>query len=98
MRAAAVQLNSTDDRERNLEVAEKLVRDAAADGAELVALPEKWTFLGPGEAMRRGGRAPRAAPRSAPPRAGPPSWGFTCWPGASRSSSPATRSHSTPRS
>ena len=51
MRAAAVQLNSTDDRDRNLEVAEKLVREAAADGAELVALPEKWTFLGPGEGI-----------------------------------------------
>ena len=51
MRAAAVQLNSTDDQGRNLEVAEKLVRDAAADGAELVALPEKWTFLGPPEGI-----------------------------------------------
>jgi deaminated glutathione amidase len=47
MRAAAIQLNATDEYDRNLEVAEKLVRDAAADGAELVALPEKWTFLGP---------------------------------------------------
>jgi predicted amidohydrolase len=45
MRAAAVQLNSTDDRGRNLEVAERLVREAAADGAELVVLPEKWTLL-----------------------------------------------------
>ena len=51
MRAAAIQLNSTDDHDRNLEVAEKLVRDAAADGAELVALPEKWTFLGPPEGI-----------------------------------------------
>ena len=51
MRAAVVQLNSTDDQGRNLEVAEKLVRDAAADGAELVALPEKWTFLGPPEGI-----------------------------------------------
>jgi predicted amidohydrolase len=51
MRAAAVQLNSTDDYDRNLEVAERFVRAAAADGAELVALPEKWTFLGPSEGM-----------------------------------------------
>ena len=51
MRAAAVQLNSTDDYDRNLEVAERLVRDAAADGAELVVLPEKWTVLGPPEAL-----------------------------------------------
>jgi predicted amidohydrolase len=52
MRAAAVQLNSTDDYDRNLEVAEGLVRAAANDGAELVALPEKWTVLGPPEVLR----------------------------------------------
>src|SRR5690349_24864436 len=52
MRAAAVQLNSTDDYERNLEVAGRLVRGAAADGAKLVVLPEKWTVLGSSEAIR----------------------------------------------
>jgi deaminated glutathione amidase len=52
MRAAAVQLNSTEDYERNLEVAERLVREAAADGAVLVVLPEKWTVLGDAEALR----------------------------------------------
>jgi len=52
MRAAAVQLNSTDDVARNLEVAESLVRAAADDGAELVALPEKWTVLGPPGALQ----------------------------------------------
>ena len=52
MRAAAVQLNSTDDHDRNLDVAERLVRGAAADGAELVVLPEKWTVLGSPEAIR----------------------------------------------
>jgi predicted amidohydrolase len=52
MRAAAVQLNSTDEYDRNLEVAERLVRGAAADGADLVVLPEKWTVLGPPEAIR----------------------------------------------
>jgi predicted amidohydrolase len=52
MRAAAVQLNSTDDYDRNLEVAERLVRAAATDGAELVVLPEKWTVLGSPEAIR----------------------------------------------
>jgi deaminated glutathione amidase len=51
MRAAAVQLNSTDEHDRNLEVAERLVRDAASDGAELVVLPEKWTVLGSPEAI-----------------------------------------------
>ncbi len=48
MRIAAVQLNSTGDRPRNLAAAERLVRDAAADGAELVALPEKWNLLAAG--------------------------------------------------
>jgi predicted amidohydrolase len=52
MRAAAVQLNSTDEYDRNLEVAERLVRGAAAEGAELVVLPEKWTVLGAPEAIR----------------------------------------------
>jgi predicted amidohydrolase len=61
MRVAAVQLNATDERDRNLEVAETLVRDAAAAGADLVALPEKWTFLGPPE-----GIAEAAEPLSGP--------------------------------
>src|SRR5688500_13532772 len=47
MRAAVVQLNSTDDYEKNLAVAERLVRAAAAECAELVVLPDKWTVLGP---------------------------------------------------
>ena len=46
MRAAAVQLESTTDRERNLESAERLVRAAAADGAELVVLPERLDIRG----------------------------------------------------
>ncbi|MBA3436950.1 MAG: carbon-nitrogen hydrolase family protein, partial [Thermoleophilaceae bacterium] len=46
MRAAAVQLNSTEDKGRNLATAERLVRAAAADGAELVVLPEKFNVLG----------------------------------------------------
>jgi predicted amidohydrolase len=51
MRVAAVQLNSNGDKARNLAVAERLVRAAAADGAELVALPEKWNLLAAGEEM-----------------------------------------------
>src|SRR5579884_1456588 len=51
MRAAAVQLNSSEDFERNLEAADRLVRDAASRGAELVVLPEKWTALGNPERM-----------------------------------------------
>jgi deaminated glutathione amidase len=46
MRAAAVQLTSTPDRDRNLETADRLTRDAAARGAELVVLPEKWSAYG----------------------------------------------------
>ena len=46
MRAAAVQLQSTPDRDRNLETADRLTRAAASAGAELVVLPEKWPALG----------------------------------------------------
>jgi deaminated glutathione amidase len=51
LRAGAVQLNSTDDVERNLQTADRLVRDAAARGAQLVVLPEKWNMLASGEQM-----------------------------------------------
>ncbi len=50
MRAAAVQLNSNNDKDRNLQAAARLVADAARDGAELVVLPEKWNLLGDGAA------------------------------------------------
>ena len=52
MRAAAVQLNSTSDLDRNLAAAERLVAAAASDGADLVALPEKWNFLGAPDEIR----------------------------------------------
>ena len=54
MRVAAVQLNSNGDKARNLSVSERLVRAAAADGAELIALPEKWNLLASGEEMAAG--------------------------------------------
>src|SRR4051794_25500954 len=46
MRAAAVQLNSNADRDRNLAGAEELVRAAARDGASLIALPEHFELRG----------------------------------------------------
>src|SRR5919112_1707330 len=52
MRAAAVQLPPKADKAANLEKADRLVRRAAADGAELVVLPEKWTALGTGDDLR----------------------------------------------
>ncbi len=54
MRAGAVQLNSTEDTDRNLAVANRLVREAAEQGAELIVLPEKWSVLGTPQQMRDG--------------------------------------------
>jgi predicted amidohydrolase len=54
MRAAAVQLQSTPDRERNLEAADRLTREAAKAGADLVVLPEKWPVLGTPEQTAAG--------------------------------------------
>jgi deaminated glutathione amidase len=52
--AAAVQLNSTADRDRNLASADRLTRAAAAAGAQLVVLPEKWPCLGTPEQTAAG--------------------------------------------
>jgi deaminated glutathione amidase len=46
MRAAAVQLQATTDTDLNLASAERLTRAAAADGAELVVLPERLDIRG----------------------------------------------------
>jgi predicted amidohydrolase len=46
VRAAAVQLQSTDDMDRNLADADRLTRAAAEDGAELVVLPERMDIRG----------------------------------------------------
>jgi predicted amidohydrolase len=54
LRVAAVQLNATADRPANLAAADRLTRAAAADGAELVVLPEKWTVLGTADDLRAG--------------------------------------------
>src|SRR5262245_42640365 len=58
-RAAAIQMTSTDDRERNLAKVETLARRAAEAGAKLVALPENFSYL-----RREGTRIPR--PESIP--------------------------------
>ena len=54
MRAAAVQLNSNEDKDRNLAAADELTRAAAADGAQLVVLPEKFNVLGTHEHYAEG--------------------------------------------
>jgi predicted amidohydrolase len=54
MRVAAVQINSQAEKARNLEDAERQVRAAAADGAELVGLPEKWNLLAGPDELRAG--------------------------------------------
>jgi len=46
MKVAAIQLNSTADFGANLATADRLTRAAAADGAQLIVLPEKWTAMG----------------------------------------------------
>src|SRR5271166_2079931 len=51
MRVAAVQLTATEDLERNLVTADRLVREAAGRGAQLVVLPEKWNVLGSADAI-----------------------------------------------
>src|SRR5204862_2401460 len=43
--AAAIQMNSTAEVERNLDTAERLVSAAAQRGARLVGLPENFAFL-----------------------------------------------------
>jgi deaminated glutathione amidase len=52
LKVAAVQLNATADRAANMAVADRLTRAAAADGASLIVLPEKWTAMGTEEDLR----------------------------------------------
>jgi len=51
---AAVQLCANADRATNLAAADRLVREAAARGARLVLLPEKWPLYSTGAEMRAG--------------------------------------------
>ena len=54
MRAAAVQLTANQDKDSNLETADRLTRAAADDGADLVVLPEKFNLLGSAEDYLKG--------------------------------------------
>ena len=56
MKAAAVQLSSGADVDGNIAAAERQVRAAAADGAQLIVLPEKWTVIGDAADLRAGGQ------------------------------------------
>jgi predicted amidohydrolase len=48
-------MTSGPDKADNLEVAARLVRGAAAAGAELVVLPEKWNAIGPPDVLHAAG-------------------------------------------
>lgn len=52
MRVAAVQLNSTAEKVANMAAADRFTRAAAADGAKLIVLPEKWTAMGSEQDLR----------------------------------------------
>jgi deaminated glutathione amidase len=52
VKVAAVQLNAGADVAANRDAADRLTRAAAADGAELIVLPEKWTAIGSDEQVR----------------------------------------------
>lgn len=69
MKAAVVQMNSTRDAASNLATAERLVRQAAGVGADLVVLPEKWPWLAPGAGVIEG-----AEPIDGPALTGASSW------------------------
>jgi predicted amidohydrolase len=51
LRVACVQMTSGPDKAANLEKAERLVARAAATGADVVALPEKWNAIGEADAL-----------------------------------------------
>src|SRR5215207_11030156 len=52
IRAAAIQMSSTPDKEENKATAEALSREAVTAGADLVALPELWSCHGLDEVYR----------------------------------------------
>lgn len=52
LRVSVVQMNTRDDKAKNIETALRLIDQAAAEGGRLIALPEVWTFLGSDEGSR----------------------------------------------
>ena len=54
LRVACVQMSSRADKAANLERAEALVARAAATGADVVVLPEKWNLIGNAETLHAG--------------------------------------------
>jgi predicted amidohydrolase len=54
IRVACVQMTSRGDKAANLEQAERLVARAAATGADVVVLPEKWNLIGEADDYRAG--------------------------------------------
>ncbi len=63
MRVAAIQMTSGHDIEANLEVAGRLLADAAGQGATLAALPENFAFMGLDSGDKRGVAEPDGAGR-----------------------------------
>jgi predicted amidohydrolase len=57
LRVAAVQLSANGDHDTNLAAADAFVREAAALGARLVLLPEKWPLYASGAEMSAGAEA-----------------------------------------
>jgi deaminated glutathione amidase len=51
IRVACVQMTSRRDKPANLEIAERLLGQAAAMGADVVVLPEKWNAIGDAEVL-----------------------------------------------
>jgi predicted amidohydrolase len=51
LRVACVQLTSRDDKAANIKKTERLVARAAATGADVVILPEKWNAIGDAETL-----------------------------------------------
>lgn len=68
LRAAVIQLNSTADKASNVDAAARLVAAAAADGAELVVLPEKWSVLGTPAELEQGAEGLESGPSLAAAR------------------------------